>query len=133
MIYDVSMSLLRSLTLLVVSAVGAGLVLAAPASAADLPHVRGAATVPVYSYADAIRESVWVHTGLDNDGDGVPDKVAVDLVRPDARVRVPVILEASPYYACCGRGNEGERKEYDAGGTISKQPLFYDNYFVPRG
>jgi X-Pro dipeptidyl-peptidase len=134
MIYHVSMPWVRSFILLVVSAVGAGLVLAAPANAATpLPHVQGTTTVPVYSYADAIRESVWVHTGLDNDGDGVPDKVAVDLVRPDAPVRVPVILEGSPYYACCGRGNEGERKQYDASGTITKQPLFYDNYFVPRG
>ena len=110
---------------------------AAPATAAGVPHVRGGATVPVYSYAEAIRESVWVHTGLDSDTDGVPDRVAVDLVRPReaaaARVRVPVVFEASPYYSCCGRGNESERKEYDATGVITRQPLFYDNYFVPRG
>jgi X-Pro dipeptidyl-peptidase len=89
--------------------------------------------VPVYSYQNAVRESVWVQTSLDNDGDGVPDKVAVDIVRPRAQVKVPVILEGSPYYACCGRGNESELKEYDANGVITKQPLFYDNYFVPRG
>ncbi|MDJ0344778.1 Xaa-Pro dipeptidyl-peptidase [Streptomyces sp. H10-C2] len=108
---------------------------AAPASAAPaVPYIRGTSTVPVYLYADAIRESVWVQTPLDNDYDGVPDKVAVDVVRPRAgNVRVPVIMQASPFYGCCGRGNEKERKEYDAAGTISKQPLFYDNYFVPRG
>ncbi|GAB3938327.1 hypothetical protein GCM10027614_18180 [Micromonospora vulcania] len=42
-------------------------------------------------------------------------------------------MDASPYYLCCGRGNESERKTYDAAGVIAKAPLFYDNYFVPRG
>ncbi|MCG5469327.1 Xaa-Pro dipeptidyl-peptidase [Micromonospora sp. LAH09] len=100
-------------------------------------HVRGDQTVPAYSYADAIRESVWVQTSADSDGDGAPDRVAVDLVRPReaaaAGVRVPVIMDASPYYLCCGRGNESELKTYDAAGVIAKAPLFYDNYFVPRG
>ena len=90
-------------------------------------------TTPIYSYAEAIRESVWVQTPTDADQDGVPDRVAVDLVRPDAPGRFPVIMDASPYYSCCGRGNEGELKEYDANGVITKEPLFYDNYFVPRG
>jgi X-Pro dipeptidyl-peptidase len=112
-------------------------VAATPASASTIPYVHGDHTVPVYSYANAIRESVWVQTGLDNDHDGVGDKVAVDLVRPReaaaGHLKVPVVMEASPYYACCGRGNESELKEYDASGTISKEPLYYDNYFVPRG
>ena len=37
---------------------------------------------PVYSYENAVRESVWVDTGLDGDGDGKTDRVAVDIVRP---------------------------------------------------
>ncbi|AGL19710.1 Xaa-Pro dipeptidyl-peptidase [Actinoplanes sp. N902-109] len=108
----------------------------APAQAApSQPFVRGGQTVPTYDYADAIHESVWVQTPDDADQDGVKDRVAVDLVRPrtGTGVKVPVIMDASPYYACCGRGNEGELKEYDANGVISKEPLFYDNYFVPRG
>ncbi|MEV6384345.1 Xaa-Pro dipeptidyl-peptidase [Streptomyces sp. NPDC051773] len=92
---------------------------------------------PVYSYDDAVRESVWVDTGLDSDRDGKPDRVAVDIVRPSepaARGRdVPVIMDASPYYSCCGRGNESQRKTYDANGNVVQMPLFYDNYFVPRG
>jgi X-Pro dipeptidyl-peptidase len=115
--------------------VGPSAAFAAPAG--DRPFVHGTGTVPVYSYANAIRESVWVRTSLDNDHDGVPDKVAVDLVRPreaaQAHVKVPVVMEASPYYSCCGRGNEGEIKGYDANGTINSEPLYYDNYFVPRG
>ncbi|MCQ9130716.1 Xaa-Pro dipeptidyl-peptidase [Streptomyces hilarionis] len=92
---------------------------------------------PVYSYANAVREAVWVDTGLDADGDGRTDRVAADIVRPRepaARGRkVPVIMDASPYYSCCGRGNEGQLKTYDAAGNVVRMPLFYDNYFVPRG
>ncbi|WP_229901979.1 Xaa-Pro dipeptidyl-peptidase [Streptomyces zaomyceticus] len=92
---------------------------------------------PVHSYADAIRESVWVDTGLDGDGDGRTDRVAVDIVRPRetaaAGRRIPVVMDASPYYACCGRGNESQKKTYDADGNPVRFPLFYDNFFVPRG
>ncbi|MER5205444.1 Xaa-Pro dipeptidyl-peptidase [Streptomyces sp. NPDC002825] len=92
---------------------------------------------PVHSYADAVRESVWVDTGLDGDGDGRADRVAVDIVRPRepaaAGRRIPVIMDASPYYACCGRGNESQKKTYDADGNPVQLPLFYDNFFVPRG
>ncbi|MBU2668409.1 Xaa-Pro dipeptidyl-peptidase [Actinoplanes bogorensis] len=131
-------SLLRRLiTAAAAGAVVATSVAAAPAHAAAVPHIRDGQTVPVYSYENAVRESVYVQTSLDNDQDGVPDKVAVDITRPreaaDRRLKVPVILEASPYYSCCGRGNESELKTYDANGVIAKQPLFYDNYFVPRG
>ncbi|MER6351899.1 Xaa-Pro dipeptidyl-peptidase [Streptomyces sp. NPDC001634] len=92
---------------------------------------------PVYSYEKAIRESVWVDTGLDGDGDGRSDRVAVDIVRPSEPAaqgrKVPVIMDASPYYSCCGRGNESQKKTYDAAGHVVQMPLFYDNYFVPRG
>ncbi|MFI1051910.1 Xaa-Pro dipeptidyl-peptidase [Streptomyces griseoruber] len=92
---------------------------------------------PVYSYAQAIREAVWVDTGLDGDGDGRPDRVAADIVRPREPAaqgrKVPVIMDASPYYSCCGRGNESQRKTYDSAGDIVQMPLFYDNFFVPRG
>ncbi|MCG7203175.1 Xaa-Pro dipeptidyl-peptidase [Streptomyces arenae] len=92
---------------------------------------------PVYSYADAIREAVWVDTGLDSDGDGKTDRVAADIVRPAEPAaqgrKVPVIMDASPYYSCCGRGNESQLKTYDAQGNVVQMPLFYDNYFVPRG
>ncbi|WEH14218.1 Xaa-Pro dipeptidyl-peptidase [Streptomyces sp. VNUA24] len=92
---------------------------------------------PVYSYGNAIREAVWVDTGLDADRDGRKDRVAVDIVRPREPAqrgrKIPVIMDASPYYACCGRGNESQLKTYDAAGNIVQTPLFYDNYFVPRG
>jgi X-Pro dipeptidyl-peptidase len=91
----------------------------------------------VYSYDDAIRESVWVDTKIDGDADGRTDRVAVDIVRPREPARqgreIPVIMDASPYYSCCGRGNESQTKTYDASGKPVLFPLFYDNYFVPRG
>src|SRR5688572_27570839 len=77
-----------------------------------------AAAPPRYSYADAVRETVQVETPLDNDADGQPDRVTVDIVRPREAaakgIRVPVVMVASPYYQCCGRGLENERKEYAA-------------------
>jgi X-Pro dipeptidyl-peptidase len=116
---------------------------AAPAPQVAAPGVpahvdaKTHSTQPVYDYADAIRESVSVDTHLDTDSDGQTDKIAVDIVRPRetdaAGVRIPVIMDASPYYSCCGRGNEGEKKTYDENGVIQKMPLYYDNYFVPRG
>jgi X-Pro dipeptidyl-peptidase len=108
---------------------------AAPVS--GLPHIEGNGTAPVYAYDSAIRESVYVDTTMDTDSDGRTDRIAVDIVRPRetdaAGIRIPVIMDASPYYSCCGRGNENEKKQYDESGVISKMPLFYDNYFVPRG
>ncbi|OKK05181.1 Xaa-Pro dipeptidyl-peptidase [Streptomyces sp. CB02400] len=94
-------------------------------------------SLPVHSYDDAVREAVWVDTGLDEDLDGRTDRVAVDIVRPREPAqrgrKVPVIMDASPYYSCCGRGNESQKKTYDANGDVVRMPLFYDNYFVPRG
>ncbi|MFE5298726.1 Xaa-Pro dipeptidyl-peptidase [Streptomyces sp. NPDC056632] len=117
------------------AAVLASLVLAPSGSAQAAPPVRE--SQPVYAYAAAVRESVWVDTGDDGDADGRTDRVAVDVVRPRepaaAGRKIPVIMDASPYYACCGRGNEGQKKTYDADGRPVGFPLYYDNYFVPRG
>ncbi|WP_318306509.1 CocE/NonD family hydrolase [Amycolatopsis solani] len=80
-----------------------------------------------------VRETAWVETGTDHDRDGKIDRVAADVVRPATGGRVPAILDVSPYYACCGRGNESQKKTYEPDGTPAQFPLFYDNYFVPRG
>ena len=94
-----------------------------------------AKTKPQYDYGNAIRESAWVEAP-DLDGNGEPDQVAVDIIRPrelDGKSEVPIVMDASPYYSCCGRGNESEKKLYNARGEPRKFPLYYDNYFVPRG
>ncbi|WP_051072621.1 Xaa-Pro dipeptidyl-peptidase [Streptomyces mobaraensis] len=111
-------------------------VLAAPPGAAQAapPGRHAGESRPVYSYDRAVRESVWVEAPTRAGG---TDRVAVDVVRPreaaEKGVRVPVIMDASPYYSCCGRGNESQKKTYDAQGKPVQFPLFYDNYFVPRG
>src|SRR4051794_9146093 len=104
--------------------------------APNVPYVlRHGVSQPVYSYKNAVRESVWVQAP-DLDGDGKGDLITADIVRPselDHKTRVPVVMDASPYYLCCGRGNESETKSYDSKGQPLKMPLFYDNYFEPRG
>lgn len=108
---------------------------AAAAAPAATPVLEDGVTAPVYDYGEAIRESVWVQAP-DFDGDGVAEQIAVDIIRPaelDGSEQVPIIMDASPYYLCCGRGNESELKQYDDDGVITSFPLFYDNYFVPRG
>ncbi|MFE4175635.1 Xaa-Pro dipeptidyl-peptidase [Streptomyces sp. NPDC056909] len=113
----------------------AGALGAQPTAGPGGPRVKESR--PVYSYDDAIRESIWVDTGIDGDENGKTDRVAVDVIRPSEPAerggRVPVIMDASPYYSCCGRGNESQRKTYDADGKPLGFPLYYDNYFVPRG
>jgi X-Pro dipeptidyl-peptidase len=129
-------------TALTVCAVTALAYMAAPVAGAEAPAapeivVADELTQPVFGYADAIRERVWVDTGVDSDRDGANDVVRVDLIRPaatEAGLDVPVIIDDSPYYTTLGRGNESELKaDLDGDGLLDRWPLFYDNYFVPRG
>src|SRR5689334_22013870 len=112
--------------LTVAAVVATGIAVAHAGTAA--PFITGTQTTPVYSYQNAIRESVTVATGVDNDGDGQPDRVVVDLIRPreaaTTGVKVPVIMLASPYFQCCGRGPENEKKAYGADGTVTSFPLY---------
>ncbi len=110
---------------------------AQPTTAAPSIVVENGLTQPVFGYADAIRERVYVQSDFDSDLDGVADTIAMDIMRPKATedgLRVPVIMDASPYYTTLGRGNEAERiEDVDGDGIVDRFPLFYDNYFVPRG
>jgi X-Pro dipeptidyl-peptidase len=111
----------------------------APALAADAPAivVSGGVTQPVFGYADAIRERLFIDSTFDSDDDGLRDIIAFDVIRPkatEAGLKVPVIMDASPYYSTVCRGNETEcKQDLDGDGLLDKWPLFYDNYFVPRG
>ena len=125
---------LRPVLALVLVAGAGGIAAAQPA--APKISVKSGLTQPVFSYADAIREHVYVESSVDSDGDGKNDLVNVDIVRPKETaqgLKVPVIMDESPYYDNAGRGNEGQRKTYDANGDPQQFPLYYDNYFVPRG
>ena len=67
-------------------------------------------TAPVFSYADAKRERVCIPVaGVDQDANGVIDRVAIDIIRPKESgptLKVPAIIDDSPYYTSVGRGNE---------------------------
>ena len=119
----------------------------APPASADAPKTTSPSapppvgedgrTEPVHGYADAVRQRVWVPIEFDTDGDGTDDRVAVDIIRPRATetgLEVPTIIDASPYYNTVCRGNEGQcKQDVDGDGLNDRWPLFYDNYFVPRG
>jgi X-Pro dipeptidyl-peptidase len=124
------------------SALTASALLVSPAAAAT------GATEPVYDYAAAVREQVWVQTPVDSDADGEPDRVAVRIIRPaesDGDLRVPVILQASPYFG--GIRSVPNHDDVDRGGAAvslaAAAPIdrsstivfqgYLDNYFVPRG
>ncbi|WP_188191085.1 Xaa-Pro dipeptidyl-peptidase [Nonomuraea sp. SYSU D8015] len=122
----------------------------APATA-DTPAIKieNNATQPVFSRADAIKQTVFVEVaGTDSDNDGEPDRVAVDILRPketDQGLKVPVIMEASPYYAG-GNDVANHPVDVDENGNplptlkaladkLAAEPFdgYYDNYFLPRG
>jgi X-Pro dipeptidyl-peptidase len=99
--------------------------------------VENGVTQPVFGYEDAVRERLWVESPYDSDSNGVLDLIAIDIKRPAATelgLEVPVIMDPSPYYSTLGRGNESElKRDFDGDGLLDQWPLFYDNYFVPRG
>ena len=109
---------------------------ASPGTITDIV-IEDGVTQPVHGYTDAVRERVWVKAGVDSDRDGVEDVIRVDIMRPAASeggMKVPVIIDNSPYYTTLGRGNESEHKaDVDGDGLNDRWPLYYDNYFVPRG
>ena len=94
-------------------------------------------TAPVFDYTQAVRERVFIPVAnTDTDSDGIVDRIAIDIVRPKESgpaVKVPAIIDPSPYYTANGRGNETQRIITNSSGTLDRFPLFYDNYFVPRG
>ncbi|WP_157252362.1 Xaa-Pro dipeptidyl-peptidase [Nonomuraea typhae] len=126
--------------------------LTATPAAADTPTIKieNNATQPVFSRADAIKQTVFVEVaGTDSDADGQPDRVAVDILRPketDQGLKVPIIMEASPYYA---GGNDVANHPVDVDENGNPLPSnqrallttkdagpfdgYYDNFFLPRG
>ncbi|MFY1698058.1 MULTISPECIES: CocE/NonD family hydrolase [unclassified Solwaraspora] len=126
-------------TLVLPLAVVAGFGASSPAYARPAPSivVSDGVTQPVFGYADAIREKLFIDSTFDSDGDGLRDIIAFDVIRPAATadgLRVPVIMDASPYYTTLCRGNDAQcKQDLDGDGLLDTWPLFYDNYFVPRG
>jgi X-Pro dipeptidyl-peptidase len=92
-------------------------------------------TQPVFDYAGAVREAVEIPGAVSSHDGDEPDIINVDIIRPaasDGDVKVPTIIVPSPYYHANGRGRLAERKD-TPGEPLDHFPLYYDNYFVPRG
>ncbi len=155
----------RRLVLFALTVVLGFAVVVAPASAgsgrSDRPpkppswlKVENGVSVPQFSLADAVEETLFVQTTVDSDLDGAKDRVRVKLSRPGETetegIKVPVIFEHSPYRYNIGGGEnhnvdfsvlpqEGIQPRLAAGaGTAVAKPLpdlpgSLDNYWVPRG
>jgi X-Pro dipeptidyl-peptidase len=95
-------------------------------------------TAPNFNYKTAIRERVFIpQPGIDQDRNGQDDFITADILRPaeaSATNKVPAIIDPSPYYTTLCRGNEGQcMGDWDGDNVNDRWPLFYDNYFLPRG
>jgi X-Pro dipeptidyl-peptidase len=105
------------------------------AQAAEVTIGSDGTTAAVFDYTQAIRERVFIpQPGVDQDGNGKMDFVTADIIRPRTDVEVPAIIDPSPYYTTVCRGNESQcMADWNGDGVNDRWPLFYDNYFVPRG
>jgi X-Pro dipeptidyl-peptidase len=63
--------------------------------------VQDGVTQPVFSFENAIEQTIFVESGVDSDGDGRKDRVRIRISRPGETatqgIKVPVIFEHSPY------------------------------------
>ncbi|MBF9128757.1 Xaa-Pro dipeptidyl-peptidase [Plantactinospora sp. S1510] len=120
---------------LLAGATAVGSVLVVPAGAIAAPVeppglvIEGGATQPVFARDAAIQETVYVNSEMDSDGDGQPDRIAVQVIRPeetDAGLQVATVMHASPYFgdSTAPRGNLIVPAHFTT---------WYDDYFVPRG
>ncbi|MCO1576604.1 Xaa-Pro dipeptidyl-peptidase [Crossiella sp. SN42] len=108
-----------------------------PLSAAATPQgpVVGNETKPIYSHAEAVKETVYIESKIDSDSDGKLDRIAADVMRPketNSGLKVPIVMEASPYYQLAPLLT---RDRIDR--QIPRLPKdfrrWYDEFFVPRG
>jgi X-Pro dipeptidyl-peptidase len=102
------------------------------------PVLENGKTKAVYDYKTAVRERVFIpQPGIDADRNGNDDWITIDIIRPSAGSstnKMPAIIDPSPYYTTSCRGNETQcMADWDNDGVNDRWPLFYDNYFLPRG
>lgn len=123
----------------------------APEDEAQQPVVEDGVMQSVFTDRSTwVRQELWVETEFDSDGDGVLDRVHVDVTRPgetEDGLQVPVVYETSPYYA---GGNPVENwsvdhelgappagpPPYAQGSTRNTSPIIstsHVNTWVPRG
>lgn len=111
--------------------------------------VKDGMTQPVFSFAESIKETVFIETKVDSDKDGKRDRVAAYVHRPketDEGLKVATIVEGSPYPGglldvpyhpvdvTTGQPTLAPwSPPNDIEPSINYAPIYYDNYFVPRG
>jgi X-Pro dipeptidyl-peptidase len=116
----------------------AALALGGGVAQAQAPVLENGKTKAVYDYKQATRERVFIpQTGIDQDANGAMDWITIDIIRPKeaaASNKMPAIIDPSPYYTTSCRGNESQcMADWNNDSVNDRWPLFYDNYFVPRG
>lgn len=97
------------------------------AQEAAAPHFEDGMAQKVEAFSDPgswVRHHLWVETSFDSDGDGKPDRMHVDVTRPEqtesAGLKVPVIYETSPYYF--GTGTNGPQYFWDPHHELGAAP-----------
>jgi X-Pro dipeptidyl-peptidase len=116
----------------------------AAGTAQAVPPLVDGKTAAVHDYTQAIRERVFIpQPGIDQDRNGAMDWITADIIRPNTTDKVPAIIHpttwaTSPtsvgilHAGCLGREREC-MADFDNDGVNDRWPLWYDNYFVPRG
>jgi X-Pro dipeptidyl-peptidase len=120
------------------------------------PVFKDGQAQPVFDPADVVRDDLWVTAPVDSDRDGKDDLVHVEVVRPRATeqgLKVPVVYQASPYYAGGNdvanhnvdvelhsptwpghrHGTEGDERIAAAVGPNPAITWRYEQYFTARG
>ncbi|BCJ75301.1 hypothetical protein CS0771_48450 [Catellatospora sp. IY07-71] len=124
--------------------------------AAALPVPAAAASAaPSQAALAQIEERVYVESGVDSNGDGRLDRIAIDIARPSTGGPFPVVFEQSPYRnGLANAANHGVNVSAlpqenlfslvpgapptaGAGVAVARPvpdlPDWYDDYFVPKG
>ena len=107
--------------------------------------VKDGVTQPVFPYAEAITESVFIETAVDSDPDGRRDRVHAVIQRPGptaGKLKVAALVEPSPYWAgILDVPNHGvdvdelpqPRAAAGRGISLVAPPVTTREYYVTRG
>ena len=92
-------------------------------------------TAPVFDYDQAIRERVYIPNGQDADLDGVEDRTAIEIMRPNTDGRRCRRSSRRARTTRRRRASSSASRSPTSTATAlnDRWPLWYDNYFVPRG
>ncbi len=127
----------RSSHIVLLATLGA-LLAAAPASATSITIGGDGETASAFDLTQAIRERVFIpQPGIDQDGDGVDDKIAIEISGRWSRAPRSRCRRSSTRARTSRRSAAATRASASATSTATASTTAgrcsYDNYFVPRG